>query len=162
MFLTCDDVNQLSKTAPQHERRRQEGIQSTSEIGRVLDGLVGTLEAHAYPCKDVFAVRLAVEEALVNAVKHGNGGDPTKCVSICYHVSAKGILVEVEDQGRGFDPDRVPDPLDPENLERPCGRGLLLMRAYMTWVRFSRRGSRVTLYKRRSADARSSNPGCRH
>jgi serine/threonine-protein kinase RsbW len=122
-----------------------------SEIGRVLDRLVETLEAHGYPRRDVFGIRLAVEEALVNAVKHGHRGDPTKRVSIRYRVGAKGVLVEVEDQGPGFDPDRVPDPLHSENLELPCGRGLLLMRSYMTSVRFGRQGSRVTLYKRRSA-----------
>ena len=151
MFLTCDEASRVSQTRPRHERWHREGIQSTSEIGRVLDGLVEALEAHGYSCKDVFGIRLAVEEALVNAVKHGHGGDPTKRVSIRYCVGAKRVLVEVEDQGPGFDPELVPDPLDPKNLERPCGRGLLLMRSYLTSVRFSRKGSRVTLYKRRSA-----------
>jgi serine/threonine-protein kinase RsbW len=151
MFLTCGEVIQFSQTNPRHETWRQECLQSAPEIGQVLEGLVETLEARGYPRKDVFGIRLAVEEALVNAVKHGHRGDPTKCVSIRYRVAAKGVLVEVEDQGPGFDPDCVRDPLAPENLERPCGRGLLLMRSYMTSVRFSRRGSRVILYKRRSA-----------
>jgi serine/threonine-protein kinase RsbW len=155
MFLTCDEVKQGSPAKRRDGRWHRIRIHSTTEIGRVLDGLVDSLEAHGYACKDIFGVRLAVEEALVNAVKHGHGGDPTKCVSIRYSVGQRGVLIEVEDQGRGFDPDRVPDPLDPQNLERPCGRGLFLMRSYMTSVRFSRRGSRVTLYKRRSAEPRS-------
>jgi serine/threonine-protein kinase RsbW len=151
MFLTCDEVNQFSQAKLRHERWRQESIQSTAEISRVLDGLMEPLEARGYPRKDVFGIRLAVEEALVNAAIHGHRGDPTKRVSIRYRVGAKAILVEVEDQGPGFDPDSVPNPLNPDNLERPSGRGLLLMRSYMTSVRFSRQGSRVTLYKRRAS-----------
>ena len=57
--------------------------------------------------------------------------------------------LEVKDEGKGFDPQRVPDPLAPVNLERPGGRGVLLMRHYMTWVRYNRRGNRVMLCKRR-------------
>ena len=60
-------------------------------------------------------------------------------------------MIEVEDEGRGFDPSHVPDPTLPENLERPNGRGLLLMRRSMTWVRYTGRGNRVTLCKRRSS-----------
>jgi serine/threonine-protein kinase RsbW len=95
-------------------------------------------------------MRLALEEALVNAVKHGNKGDATKRVRVRYQVTAAGVLVEVEDDGTGFDPLKVPDPCAPENLERLSGRGLLLMRSYMTWVRFNPCGNCVTLYERRS------------
>jgi len=61
------------------------------------------------------------------------------------------VLAEVEDEGPGFDPGGVADPTAAENRERTDGRGLLLMRHYMTWVRFSARGNRVTLYKQRPA-----------
>jgi serine/threonine-protein kinase RsbW len=151
MFLTCDQSDQVSQDRCRDRGWRQESVRSTAEIGRVLDGLVEALEVRAYPRKDIFGIRLAVEETLVNAVKHGHRGDPTKRVSVRYGVGAERVLVEIEDQGPGFDPDCVPDPLAPENLGRPCGRGLLLMRSYTTWVRFSRRGSRVTLCKLRSA-----------
>jgi serine/threonine-protein kinase RsbW len=109
------------------------------------------MAAAGYPEKDLFRLRLALEEALVNAVKHGNRGDPAKQVRVRYQVTRERTLAEVEDEGEGFDPGQVHDPLAPENLERPGGRGLLLMRSFMTWCRFHGRGNRVTLCKDRSA-----------
>jgi serine/threonine-protein kinase RsbW len=101
--------------------------------------------------KDIFGMRLALEEAIVNAIRHGNRDDPAKSVQVTFDVDPDGALAEVEDEGSGYDPARVPDPTAPENLERPGGRGLWLMRAYTTWVRHNQRGNRVTLYKCRSA-----------
>jgi serine/threonine-protein kinase RsbW len=95
-------------------------------------------------------VRLALEEAVVNGLRHGNQGDPSKCVRVLYRVAPEAVLAEVQDEGAGFDPARVPDPTLPENVDRPGGRGLVLMRHFMTWVEFSARGNRVTLCKRRS------------
>jgi serine/threonine-protein kinase RsbW len=103
-----------------------------------------------YSEKDRWSMCLALEEALVNALKHGHQFDPTKHVRVRFTVVAARVLVQVCDEGAGFDPKAVADPLAPENLDRPSGRGLLLMRAYMTSVRFNRRGNRVTLCKRRS------------
>jgi serine/threonine-protein kinase RsbW len=137
------------------DRPRQAGwwrirITSTAEVGALLETVADQMAFRGYPDADVFAVRLAVEEAIVNAVKHGNGGDPAKEVCVRCKVGAERVLVEVEDQGRGFNPDRVPDPLALENLERSCGRGVFLMRYYLTWVRYNEQGNRVTLCKRRS------------
>jgi serine/threonine-protein kinase RsbW len=125
-------------------------ISSTRDVPRVVQAVATAMAAEGYAEKARFGMRLALEEALVNAVKHGNQSDPTKCVRVGYQVTAKAVLVEVEDEGAGFDPDKVPDPCAPENLERPSGRGLLLMRSYMTSVRFNPCGNRVTLYKRRT------------
>jgi serine/threonine-protein kinase RsbW len=60
------------------------------------------------------------------------------------------VVLEVEDQGQGFDPDQVPDPRREPYMDRPGGRGLFLMRTYMTWVSFNREGNRVTFSRRRS------------
>jgi serine/threonine-protein kinase RsbW len=125
-------------------------ISATHEIAALLDTVAGAMTGLAFPDKDAFGVRLALEEALVNAVKHGHGYDPTKQVVIRYKVVPEYALVEVEDQGPGFDPLQVPDPTAPENLERPCGRGLLLMRTYASSIRHNRRGNCVTLCKYRS------------
>jgi serine/threonine-protein kinase RsbW len=65
-------------------------------------------------------------------------------------VDGERVLAEVQDQGAGFDPRQVPDPLAPENRDRPRGRGLLLMRSYLSWVRFNRRGNGVRLCRRGS------------
>ncbi len=99
--------------------------------------------------KDVFAVRLALEEAIVNAHKHGHRGDWGVPIVVRYRVGAGGVVAQVEDQGPGFDPGQVPDPTAPENLERSTGRGLLLMCAYMTRVCHSRRGNCVCLCRDR-------------
>ena len=96
---------------------------------------------------DIFAIKLALEEALVNAIKHGNQLDRTKSVRVAYRVCADRFDVQVTDEGPGFDPTDVPDPTAPENLERPCGRGLLLMRHYMTEVAYHDRGRVVRMAK---------------
>jgi serine/threonine-protein kinase RsbW len=103
-----------------------------------------------YANKDIFAVRLAFNEAVINAFRHGNRSDPGKRIHVRYLVTAAEILLQVEDQGPGFDPNQVPDPLSEPFLDRPCGRGLFLMRSYMTWVSFNREGNRVTLCRQRS------------
>jgi serine/threonine-protein kinase RsbW len=113
----------------------------------VLDKVADAMAGEGYPEKDVFGVRLALEEAVVNAIKHGNRDDPARTVWLAYQVGPEQVLAEIEDEGEGFDPEGVPNPLAPENLERTSGRGLLLMRAYMTWVQYNARGNRVTLAK---------------
>jgi serine/threonine-protein kinase RsbW len=115
----------------------------------VLDTVTAAMTAEGYSDHDVFAVRLSLEEAVVNALKHGNRGDPAREVRVSWYVEPSFVAATVRDQGEGFDPQRVPDPLAPENQDRPSGRGLLLMRRYMTRVRFNRRGNCLTLYKRR-------------
>ena len=96
---------------------------------------------------DIFAIRLAVEEALVNAIKHGNQMDRSKKVHISYRLLADRFEVFIADEGAGFDPADVPDPTAPENLERPCGRGLMLMRHYMTEVNYNTSGNSVYMTK---------------
>jgi serine/threonine-protein kinase RsbW len=123
---------------------------SAEEVPALLDDLGAALEEYNYPKKDQFAVRLALEEALVNAVKHGNLGDASKEARLRYHVNAEFVLTEVEDEGTGFDPSGVPDPLAPENLERPSGRGLFLIRKYMSWMEHNERGNCVKMCKQRS------------
>lgn len=125
-------------------------LHSPVELCPLLDHLENWMRVLGYPGKDVFAVRLALEEAAVNAFRHGNRGDPGKSVQLRWLVTATEVVLEVEDEGPGFDPEAVPDPLAEENLDRPGGRGLLLMRAYMTWVSFNRQGNRVTLVRQRS------------
>jgi serine/threonine-protein kinase RsbW len=127
------------------------GVHARAEIIPIVDGVAEAMTEEGYPDKDVFAVRLALEEALINAIKHGNQDDPSREVGIRYRVGSERVLAEIEDEGKGFDPDRVPDPLAPENLEKTSGRGLLLIRAYMTSVKYNHRGNRVVLAKDRTA-----------
>jgi serine/threonine-protein kinase RsbW len=123
-------------------------LRRSEEVVPVLDQVAQAMTERGYPPRDVAGLRLALEEAVVNALEHGNGGDPARQVMVRYAVGPQEVLVDVEDEGPGFDPDTVPDPTAPENLDKPGGRGLLLMRHFTSWVRFHGRGNRVTLCKR--------------
>ena len=91
---------------------------------------------------------LGMEEALVNAVKHGNQMDHSKSVTVFIQINSIQFEAQVTDQGPGFDPGDIPDPTDIENLERPCGRGLMLIRHYMHEVTHNESGNSVHLLRR--------------
>jgi serine/threonine-protein kinase RsbW len=118
-----------------------------SEAIRIVEEIVPQLEEHHREKPAVLHVRLALEEALINAVKHGNQLDPTKKVRVVYRVVRERFDIIITDEGPGFDPQDVPDPTALENLERPCGRGLLLMRHYMSEVVYNSRGNSVRMSK---------------
>jgi serine/threonine-protein kinase RsbW len=108
------------------------------------------LRSEQFNDRDIFAIRLAVEEALVNAIKHGNQQDRNKQVMLSYYLEDDAFCIRIRDEGPGFDPTSVPDPTLQENLERCSGRGLMLMRYYMTEVHFLERGNLVIMKKLRN------------
>jgi serine/threonine-protein kinase RsbW len=122
----------------------------TAEAQRVQELILGCAQERGFSEHEIFAIRLGTEEALVNAIKHGNGSDPTKKISIYYLVTTGEVRVAVEDEGPGFDPRTVPDPTTPDFLERPSGRGLMLMKCYMDEVTYNARGNRVEVRKFRA------------
>jgi len=124
----------------------------TAEGRAVQERIVQLLEEKSYSMRDVFGVRLALEEALVNAIKHGNRMDPDKVVRINCQVSDAHIRVEIEDQGTGFDIANVPDPTDDDNLEKPGGRGIMLMRSFMTSLEYNSSGNKVVMKKIRDSE----------
>ncbi len=129
----------------------EEVIPSDTAAGQsVQERIIQLLESLSFDERDVFGVRLAIEEALVNAIKHGNRMDPTKTVRITCQVARHKVRIEIEDQGEGFQPEEVPDPTSDENLERPCGRGIMLMRAFMSSIAYNASGNCVILEKHRS------------
>ncbi len=111
---------------------------------------------HGFNEHCVYAIKMAVEEALVNAIKHGNGGDPTKRVKIEAAISTNLAEISIEDEGPGFDRSVVPDPLADENLEKPSGRGILLIESYMSQVIWDHGGRRVRMIKHGD----DKGPGC--
>ncbi len=114
--------------------------------------LLDALDKFAYAKASRFAVRLAVEEALTNAFRHGHRALPRETpVTLDLTVGPQEIKISVEDQGPGFTPEKVPDPTLDENLDKPAGRGLMLMRAYMASIDYNDKGNRVTLVYRRPA-----------
>jgi len=125
-----------------------------AEARRVQDEIEQLLLECRYGERDVFCIKLALEEALVNAIKHGNQMDRARKVHVSYSVRPDRFDIRITDEGGGFDPCDVPDPTAVENLERPCGRGLMLMRHYMTEVAFSPRGNSVQMSKVPSAAAK--------
>ena len=124
-------------------------LRTPAEMDEVIAEVLHELVEAGFSTRETFAVRLAVEEAIANAIKHGHHDDPSKEVRVRYHVTRQCAIVEVQDEGRGFRLADVPDPLAPENLESDHGRGLLLMRTYMTWVRYNEAGTCVTMCKKK-------------
>ena len=146
-------------TRPANGVWRQQSLGSVGELDRVLGTVVREMADRGFSGADIFGMRLALVEAIVNAIRHGHRDDATKQVQVRYRVKGDCALAEVADQGTGFNPHAIADPLAPENLERCGGRGLLLMRAYLTWLRFNRRGNRVVLCKYRSGQGPAAGAG---
>jgi serine/threonine-protein kinase RsbW len=124
-----------------------------TEARRVQDNIESQLKSCQFEESEIFSIKLALEEALVNAIKHGNQMDRAKKVHIQYRIRPDRFDIQIVDEGCGFDPEDVPDPLAVENLERPCGRGLLLMRHYMTEVNFHPPGNKLTMSKVKACNA---------
>ena len=97
------------------------------------------------------AVSVALQEALVNAMKHGNHNDPAKRVRITSEISADEATFVVEDEGDGFEKDNPPDPLTATNLFKTSGRGVLLIKAIMDRAEYNSRGNVVTMVKKRAS-----------
>ncbi|MHC5109038.1 MAG: ATP-binding protein [Planctomycetota bacterium] len=107
------------------------------------------LQAHHFGDKEIFAIKLALEEALANAVNHGNQGDSSKRIIVRYAVNSERAVMIVRDEGVGFSPDEVPDPTQPDRLSIPSGRGIMLIRAYMDEVEYRDEGREVYFVKLR-------------
>jgi serine/threonine-protein kinase RsbW len=81
-------------------------------------------------------IGMSVRESVTNAIQHGNKLDPSKRVEISFEVAPDHLEITVRDQGKGFQSDRLPNPLDPENLLKPSGRGIFYIRSFMDEVEF--------------------------
>jgi serine/threonine-protein kinase RsbW len=122
---------------------------SIDSVDRV-EQAAGTLAQEAGVDEDsIFGITMAVREAAVNAVMHGNGGDAAKHITASLENTGKSLVFKVTDQGPGLDPSTLPDPLAPENLLRGSGRGIFLIRSFMDEVHFRQLhpGTELTLIK---------------
>lgn len=133
-----------------------------SEIGFIspmVEQLMRLIEAWRCVVGNEFAVELALREALNNAVVHGNAMDPNKLVEVrCRCERGKGLWLTVKDQGNGFDPTAVPDPLDSERLRAEHGRGIHLLKLMMDEVSFRRGGTEVQMRKGPTRRSRTEPP----
>jgi serine/threonine-protein kinase RsbW len=108
-----------------------------------------------FDADDALNIGLAVREGAINAIVHGNGSDPSLDVSVTIRTVDGGFSAHITDEGEGFDPDAAPDPTQGAALMASSGRGLLLMRAFVDEVVYSRRkkrGMEVTMTKRRTGN----------
>lgn len=122
-------------------------MDSVSEVEASADKLA---EEAGFDEDERFHVTMAVREAAVNAVLHGNEYDSSKQISFSLENTGSQLVFVIADQGKGLDPDTLPDPLAPENLLRGTGRGIFLIRSFMDEVHFRQLhpGTELTLIKR--------------
>ena len=118
-----------------------------SVLEQMCQKLLDEASKQGFEREDLFAIHLALEEAFLNAVKHGNKMDPNKKVYIKYLITPQKFDISVGDDGCGFNPSSVPDPREGDNLYKSSGRGLLLMRSYMDTVEYNKQGNCVHMVK---------------
>ena len=134
----------MSETIELSIQSRYEFVDMAASISRDVAGRIGFDEDTAG------WIELAVREAIINAIKHGNKGLEGTEVDVRFVVDQEALNVYVRDHGEGFDYSRLPDPLDPNNLLNPTGRGIFFMRTFMDEVEYSSHpegGSVVRMYK---------------
>lgn len=95
----------------------------------------------------LFGIHMALEESISNAIRHGNKENPDKIVDVSCEISADRFWAQIKDEGEGYEESKVPDCCSPENLEAAGGRGLALIRAYMTHVELTEKGTCLTMEK---------------
>ena len=116
----------------------------------LIDSVMGELQASEWTSKEQFAINLALEEALVNAVQHGNGSDPSKNVHFSCCLTNSLAKFRIEDEGNGFNPDAVPDPTDDEHILIASGRGVLLIKGFVSRVWWNAKGNVLEFEKDRA------------
>jgi len=137
-------------SAPEQSQQNQMGdalelFDDQEQIRDVEARLLKDVERHNYPEASVFAIRLAYEEAVLNGLRHGHKDLPGTPVRVWWSVNERMLKLQVADQGPGFKQDALPDPTSPERLELPHGRGVMLIRCYMTRVSYNESGNEVTM-----------------
>ncbi|MDX2116555.1 MAG: ATP-binding protein [Planctomycetota bacterium] len=128
-------------------------VNEAAPIEVMQTDIMNAMERFGFAKAARFAVRLAVQEAIANAFHHGHEKLPPGLpIEVEYSIDDARVLITVKDQGPGFTPGEVPDPTLDENLEVPSGRGLMLIRAYMTEVRHNERGNMVEMIFKKPAE----------
>ncbi|PNY37863.1 ATP-binding protein [Rhodopirellula baltica] len=123
-------------------------IPSETTIGsELVEELIAAMTERDWPPADLFRTQLAYQEAIVNAIRHGNRCDPNKTVLVEMSCDDDRAVITITDQGDGFDPTAVPDPRSDELLEVPGGRGVLLIGELMNEVAYNDRGNQITMTK---------------
>jgi len=117
---------------------------------RIVEILLDRLEHSSWNNKDTFGIHMAMEEAIMNAIHHGNQCCNHKEVHVLIEISSFHFYSRITDQGCGFNPNELPDPTDLENLEKDSGRGVMLMKSFVDEVVYNEIGNSVELKKKKS------------
>jgi serine/threonine-protein kinase RsbW len=117
---------------------------------QAIDRLVAALEESQWDGRDLFQVRMAVEEALINAIEHGNRRDAKKSVDLEFRVSPELCYVQITDEGPGFCRGSLKDCTDDDQLDKPRGRGVWLIERFMSETHYNERGNQLTMWRRRN------------
>ncbi len=117
---------------------------------KVIHELLDQLEKNGWSNKDTFGIHMAMEEAMMNAIRHGNHCAPDKEVEILIELSKDRFYAKITDQGCGFNPEELPDPTDDENLEKTSGRGVMLIKSFVDDAAYNEKGNSLELTKMRS------------
>ncbi|MFN3192965.1 MAG: ATP-binding protein [Aureliella sp.] len=125
---------------------------SKDEGHKLVDELRTALTDEGWDGSDFFHVQMAAEEALINAITHGNKEDPTKTVELEFRVSDQTAFLRFKDQGEGFNPEDLPDPTADENLDVIHGRGVFLIRELMSEIEYNESGNEVRMWKHRTKE----------
>ncbi len=139
------EENVPEENAP--ERMARELPSSLSAYHEFVQGVLEKLQVLGWEKGVLFGIHMALEESISNAIRHGNKEDTQKKVLVECELSASRFWIKVCDEGEGYSPDKVPDCRDEDHIELPGGRGLALMRAYMTTVEHSECGCCVMMEK---------------
>ncbi len=128
-------------------------LPSELDVGHAaIEELMIALGAAGWIGMDVFRIQMAIEEAVVNAIEHGNKREPSKKVRLVFQVTPDKAMMIVTDEGPGFDHRNLADPTTEEMLDKPRGRGVMLMRELMNEANFNEIGNEVTMIKMRSTE----------
>lgn len=133
---------------PDHPSARKNAVElrnQRTDIERLESEILSAIEARGYPKESQFAIRLALEEGITNAFQHGHRDRPDDPIRVEWSVEPASVEITIEDRGPGFEPAAIPDPTLEENITLPTGRGIMLMRAYMTEIHHNETGNRVTM-----------------
>lgn len=134
------------------ERTLSESLASNlADYHQFIEKTLNLLAELGWEHRDLFAVNMALEEAISNAIRHGNKEDPAKRVHVDCRLSRERFWSKIVDEGAGFEPSAVPDCCALERLEVAGGRGLALIKAYMTSVEYNACGNCLTMEKRLKA-----------
>lgn len=121
-------------------------VPSLAENIRMIESFIDNAKEKYNLDEDIYGnIMIAVTEAVNNAIKHGNSGDKSKNVFLSLFLEDSVLKFQIKDEGKGFDYENLPDPTAPENLEKPGGRGIFLMKNLADEVQFKNQGSEVEI-----------------